>query len=76
MILTFFLGLVSKHGTESDITDALDVVHAGVELVIDNDSALLVYLNTNCFKVESLGHWTATNSNQENVGIELEANVI
>lgn len=41
-IHTFFLSLVRQHGTKRHVTDAFDVLHRGVELIIDDDTASVV----------------------------------
>lgn len=68
---TFFLSLVCQHGTESDVTDALDVFLAGGELIINDDAALVVDFNSGSFEIETLGVWSATNSDKNDIGFEL-----
>lgn len=69
--LTLLLGLVSKHGSESDISDALDALDGGVELGIDDDATLVVDLDADLLKVEALGYWPATDSDENNIGGDL-----
>lgn len=69
---TFLLSLVRKHGAEGDVTDTLDVLHGSVELVIDDDPTLVVFLNTNGFEVKTLRVRTTTDRNQHDVGFELK----
>jgi hypothetical protein len=69
--LTFLLGLVSEHGTESDITDALDVLDRSVELRVDDDASLVVNLDANLVQVESLGDRSTANGHQDDVGLDL-----
>lgn len=68
---TFLLSLVGKHGSKCHVTDTLDVLDRGAELIIDDDATLVVFLDTNSLKVETLRIWTTTNCNQDDVGFEL-----
>lgn len=68
---TLFLGLVCEHRTEGNITDALDVLHRGVELVIDNDTTLAINLDANLVKVEALSDGATTDGNKNNIGLDL-----
>jgi hypothetical protein len=47
--LTFFLGFVSQHGSEGDVSDTFNALDGGVELVIDDDSAFVVLLDADRF---------------------------
>ena len=46
---TFLLGFVSKHRTKSDVPDAFNAFDRGVELVVDDDSAFVVFFYTDRF---------------------------
>ena len=65
------LCLVGEHRTKGHVTDTLDVLDRGAELVIDDDTTLVVFLDTNGFEVETLRVWTTTDRNQNNIGFEL-----
>ena len=68
---TFLLSLVCQHRTECNIPNTLDALHASVELVVDNDTALVVNLNTNSLEVEAFGVRATTNGNENNVSVDL-----
>jgi hypothetical protein len=69
---TLLLGLVGKHGSEGDISDALDTLDRGVELVVDDDSTLVVELDADGLEVEVLGDGSSTDSNEDDVSVELQ----
>lgn len=60
-----------QHGAKSDITNALDALGGSVELVVNDDSAALVELDANLVEVETLGDWSTTNSNEDDIGVDL-----
>jgi hypothetical protein len=68
---TFFFSLVGQHGTECSVTDTLDSLDAGVELVVDNDTTSVVELDTDLFQSEVLGDRSSTDGYQDDVGFEL-----
>ena len=68
---TFLLSLVREHGSEGHVTDTFDVLDRGAELVIDDNATLVVFLDTNSLKVQTLRVWTTTDRNQNDVGFEL-----
>jgi hypothetical protein len=70
--LTLFLGFVRKHWAKGDVTDALDAFDRRVELIVNHDTAAVVHLNTNFIEVEACDNWTATDSNEDNICIQLE----
>jgi hypothetical protein len=49
--LTFLFCLMSQHRSKGDIPDAFDTLDGGVELVVNNDSALVILLDTDCLEV-------------------------
>jgi len=71
--LTLLLSLVSQHRSEGNISDALDSLDGGVVLIVDNDSALSVELDTDGLEVESVGDGSSTNSDEDNVGGKLKS---
>jgi hypothetical protein len=62
---------VRKHRPESHISNALDALGRSVELVIDDDTATLVCLDANGLEVEALGDRSATDGDEDDVGLEL-----
>jgi len=70
--LTFFLCLVGQHGSKGDITDAFDALDGGVELVVDDDSALIVFLDADRFEVQPFGIWTTAYCHQNHIRFELK----
>lgn len=68
--LTLFFGLVGQHGSEGDVTDALDILLRSCELVIDDNAPAVVHLDTSSFNVEAFGVGTASNCDEDHVGFE------
>ena len=68
---TLFLGLVSQHGSEGNITNALDVLHGCGELVVNDDAALVVLLDTSSLDVEAIGVRSATDGHKDNISVDL-----
>lgn len=68
---TLLLGFMRQHGSESHVTDTLDVCNSRVELVIDDDTTFGIELNTNLLEVETLGVWTTADSDENNVCFQL-----
>lgn len=64
---TLLFSLVCQHRTESNISDTLDVLHASVELGINDDSSLVVNFNSNLLQIESGGEWSPSNSDKNNI---------
>lgn len=69
---TFLFSLVRQHGTESGVTDTHDSLDARVELVVDDDTASVVELDTDLFQSEVLGDGSSTDGYQDDVGFELQ----
>ena len=67
---TLLLGLVCQHGSESSISDTLDSLDTGVELVVNDDPSLVVHLDTNILEPEVLGDGSSTDSDEDDVSIE------
>jgi hypothetical protein len=65
------LRLVREHRSESDVTNAPDVRHACIELVVDHDPPARVDLDPNLFKTETIDIWSAADGNKDNVCLEL-----
>jgi hypothetical protein len=68
---TFFLGLVCQHGSEGDVTDALDVLLRGGELVVDDNTAAVVHLDTSSLEVQAFSEWTASDGNEHDISLKL-----
>lgn len=68
---TLLLGLVGKHGTEGNITNGADVRDLGTVLLVNDNAATLVNLNSEVLETETLSVGTATDSNEDNIGIKL-----
>lgn len=66
-----FFSLVRQHGAESGISDTLDTLDAGVELVVNDNSTSVVKLDTDFFQTEVLRDGSSTNRNQNDVGFKL-----
>lgn len=62
---------MSQHGSKGHITDTLDVLDGGVELVVDDDTALVVQLDADSLQVESGGVRATSNGDEDNVGFDL-----
>ena len=60
-----------QHRSESNVTNAFDVLHRGVELIVNDNAAPVVLLNTNGLKVQTLGIWTTADSDKDDISIEL-----
>jgi hypothetical protein len=68
---SLFLGFVGKHGSKRAITDGADVRNLGAVFLVDDQAAPLVHLETNVVETESVGVRAATDSNEDDVGVEL-----
>jgi hypothetical protein len=62
---------VCQHGSKRDITDTFDVLCTGVELVVNDDSALVIELYAGSFEIESFDVGTAAYGDKDNVCFEL-----
>lgn len=60
-----------KHGPEGHISNALDALGRSVELVVNDDTAALVRLDADGLEVEALSDGSATDSDEDDVGLEL-----
>ena len=68
---TLLLCLVCEHGPKCHVTDAPNALDRGVELVVDNDTPLVVDLDADLVEVEPVGHWAPADSDEDDVGFEL-----
>ena len=60
--LTLLLSLVREHRTESDISDTFNPLDGSVEFGIDDNSTLVIDLDTNLLQSESIGDRSSTDS--------------
>ena len=67
------LCLVRKHWPEGDIADALNVRYARVELVVDHDAPARINFGANFFEAEAIDVWSPTDSDKDNIGLNLWA---
>lgn len=66
---TFLLRLVGKHGTKSNVADALDTLGAGIKLVINDNPSPLVSFNAYRFEIETCGNGSSTDGDENNIGL-------
>jgi len=64
------LGLVRQHGAESAVTDDADVGNLSAVLLVNDQAALLVLLNADVLQAETLGVRSATDGDQNDIGLE------
>lgn len=64
------LGLVCEHGTEGDVADTLDASDGGVELRVDDDTALGVDFDADFLEVEAGGDGATANRDEDDVSFE------
>ena len=50
----FLLCLVGRHLAKRDVTDVLDIWHAGIELVVDYNALARIDLDIDVFKIKVL----------------------
>lgn len=67
----FLLGLVCEHGSESAVANDADVRDLGAVFLVDDDAATVVDLEANVLKTETSSVWAATDSDEDDVGVEL-----
>lgn len=65
-----FFGFVGKHRSKGNITNAFDVRYRGVELVVDDNTALGVQFHTDSFEIQTLDIRSASNSDENNIRFE------
>lgn len=67
---SLFLGLVSQHGAESAVTDNTDVGNLGAVLLVDDETAAVVLLDTDFLEVEALGVGLAADGDKDDIGVK------
>lgn len=65
------LGLVGKHGTECDVSDDTNVGDLGAVLLVDDNAAAVVGLETDVLQTKTGGVGTATDGDEDDVCLEL-----
>jgi hypothetical protein len=68
---TFFFSLVCQHRAESDITNTPYVLHGCVELIINDNTTLVVHLNTDRFEVKPFCIWATAHGNKDYIRFQL-----
>lgn len=63
-VRTFFFRLVCKHRTKCHITDTLDTLYGGVELIVNDNTTFGVNLNSDLVEVQTIDVRSATNGDQ------------
>lgn len=69
--LTLVLRLVGQHRAKGSVADALDPLHRGVELRVDDDPPALVHLDPDLFEVEARGDGASADGDEDDVGLDL-----
>src|SRR5690606_12222362 len=54
-----FLGLVSQHRTDNNVTDCINARNVGLKMSVNLDAATLIERNAGCFEAEAIGVGTA-----------------
>jgi len=62
---------VGEHGTECDVSNDTDVGDLGAVLLVDDDAAAVVGLETDVLQTETGGVGTATDGDEDNVCLKL-----
>jgi hypothetical protein len=68
---SLLLGLVRKHRSEGAVTDGTDVRDLSAVLLVDDEAAPLVTLETNVVETKTRGVGAAADSDKNNVGVKL-----
>ena len=68
---SLFLSLVGKHRAEGAVSEGANVGDLGAVLLVNDQAAPLISLETNVVKTETGSVWAATDSNEDTVRIEL-----
>lgn len=67
---TFFFGLVGQHGSTDHITNGEDAWHVGFEMIVDDDSTLLVHLDACTVESELISVGLATSGDQDMICLQ------
>jgi hypothetical protein len=68
---SLLFGLVGEHGTECDVSNDTDVRNLGAVLLVDDDAAAVVDLETDVVETETGGVGTTADGDEDNVCLEL-----
>ena len=68
---SLLLGLVGKHGAEGAVADRANMGNLGAVLLVDDQAAALVNLEVDVVEAETRGVWAATDSDKNDVSIDL-----
>jgi hypothetical protein len=68
---SLLLGLVRKHRSEGAVTDGADVGNLGAVLLVDDEAAPLVALETNVVETKTVGVRAATDSDKDDISVKL-----
>jgi len=64
------LGLVGQHGAESAVTDDTHVGNLGAVLLVDDETATVVLLDSNVLEVQALSVGLAADGDKDNIGVK------
>lgn len=70
---SLLLSLVGQHRTEGNVTNGADVRVLGAVFGVNYDTAALIGLKTNVLKTEASGVRSATDSDEDGLGVELKS---
>lgn len=59
---------MGQHGSKGNITDALDILDRSIELIIDNDTTLVVHFHTNSGEVQAFNVRATANGDKNDIG--------
>jgi hypothetical protein len=62
---------VRKHRSEGAVTDGADVGNLGAVLLVDDEAAPLVALETNVVETKTVGVGAAADSDKDDIGVKL-----
>lgn len=65
------LGLVGKHRAEGNVTDGANVLDLGTVLLVDDQAATVVSLETDVVEAEAGSVGTATDSDEDDISVKL-----
>lgn len=68
---SLLLSLVGKHGAEGNVTNGTNVLDLGAVLLVDDQAATVVSLETDVVKTQTSSVRTATDSDEDDIGVEL-----
>ena len=64
------LSLVGQHGAEGHVTDHTDVRQLGAVLLVNDQTATVVLVDTDTLEVQALGVWPTANGDQDNIRVQ------